>query len=130
MTELELAEITTAQLEVVAAFMGNYATHVGIYLSLAFGYCVAAYTSGDKLTRFQVVLASMMFVAAAELQAALMYLWVTGSRNLLSEVAKLVPEYGVQASFGAGQIFGLAIWQIGILASLAFMWSIRHPRTE
>ena len=30
MTELELAGITTAQLEVVAAFMGNYATHVGI----------------------------------------------------------------------------------------------------
>ena len=76
------------------------------------------------------VLASAMFVAAAELQAALMYLWVTGSRNLLSEVAKLIPEYGAQANFGSGQIFGLAIWQIGILASLAFMWSVRHPKTE
>jgi hypothetical protein len=61
MTEYELHEISSSYMEVVAAFFGNYAAHLSIYLTLVFGYCVVAFTAGARLTRFQVALVSVMF---------------------------------------------------------------------
>jgi hypothetical protein len=130
MTEVEMLDLTASNLEVAAAFMSNYATHVGIYLSLVFGYCVVAHLAGDKLTRFQVIVASIMFIAAAELQANLMSLWVISTQEVLSSLAEINPQIEGKADFRALQIFGMSIMQLGILASLAFMWSVRHPKAE
>jgi glucan phosphoethanolaminetransferase (alkaline phosphatase superfamily) len=130
MTQVEMMDITAAYLEVTAEFMGNYATHVGIYLSLIFGYCVVAYIAGDKLTRFQIILASTMFIAAAELQATLMYTWVASTQEVLNSIAEINPKIKGKAEFGPIHIFGVSVMQLGILASLAFMWSVRHPKAE
>jgi hypothetical protein len=130
MTEAEMLELTASNLEVAAAFMNNYAAHVGIYLSLVFGYCVAAYAAGDKLTRFQVIVASLMFIAAAELQASLMYMWATGAQAVFVSIGEFNPKIGEAEYYGARKVFGISIIQLGILAPLAFMWNVRHPKTE
>ena len=125
MTEVEIAEITAANLEVIAAFSSNYATHVGIYLSLAFGYCAAAYVAGKKLSRFQVILASIMFVAAAELQAVSMTTWVLAAREMLEATAQVNPAIEPQQNSRWVQVFGISLWQLGIIGSISFMWSVR-----
>jgi hypothetical protein len=130
MTEVELYEITNSSLDVVAAFMSNYATHVSIYLSLVFGYCVVAYTAGRNFTTFQVIVASLMFFVAAEMQAVMMTFWVQSSLDVYHELAKVNPEVGGPGNIAVRHIFGIALWQAGILACLAFMWSVRHPKTE
>ena len=133
MTEVEMLDLTTSHLDVVAAFMSNYATHVSIYLSLVFGYCVAAFAAGDKLTRFQVIIASFMFFAAAELQASLMFLWASGARGVLMSLAEFNPNIeGTEGSegFGLRKVAGISVIQLGILASLAFMWNVRHTKTK
>jgi hypothetical protein len=130
MTEVEMLDLTASYMEVTAEFLGNYATHVGIYLSLVFGYCVVAYIAGGKLTRFQVITASIMFIAAAELQANLMYLWVGSAQEILRSLGEINPDMEGRGEFGTRQIYGISIIQLGILASLAFMWSVRHPKTE
>jgi glucan phosphoethanolaminetransferase (alkaline phosphatase superfamily) len=130
MTEVEVYEITYSGLEVGAAFMSNFASHVSIYLSLVFGYCVVAYTAGRNLTTFQVIVASIMFVVAAEMQAFMMGFWVVSARELVGALREINPEIGGSGEPGVLQIFGIALWQAGILASLAFMWSIRRSKTE
>jgi SNF family Na+-dependent transporter len=131
MTEVELYEITNSSLEVTAAFMSNYATHVSIYLSLIFGYCVVAYAAGSNLTKFQVIVASVMFIVAAELQAILMIVWVQSAQDVVRELAKINPRLiGERGNPIGGQILGIALWQVGIITCLAFMWSIRRPKTE
>jgi hypothetical protein len=130
MAEVELYEITDSGLDVVAAFMSNYATHVSIYLSLVFGYCFVAYTAGRNLTTFQVIVASLMFIVAAEMQALMMSLWVQSSQDVLRELAKINPEMGDRGNIAGRKLFGIALWQAGIFACLAFMWSIRHSKTE
>ena len=107
--------------------MGNYATHVSIYLTLIFGYCVAAYTVGKELTKFQVGIVSLMFIVAAEMQAMTMTLWVQSARDVLIELAKINPEViDGKGDFEVRQILGIALWQAGILCCLAFMWSVRR----
>ncbi len=132
MSEVEILEITAANLEVVAAFMSNYATHVGIYLSLAFAYCAAAYVAGNNLTSFQVILATIMFVGAAELQAVSMINWVSAARDMLESTAQINPtimERQQSESMAIWtRVFGIAVWQLGILGCLFFMWSVRRSK--
>lgn len=131
MTEVEMYEITASYLEVVAAFMGNYASHVSIYLSLVFGYCVVAYAAGGKLTRFQVIVASIMFVAAAEMQTLSMTTWVNSTRDILVELARVNPGIGGRGNITMiQQIAGILIWQLGIVAALIFMISVRRSNAQ
>ena len=126
MTEIEVAEITAANLEVLAAFMSNYATHLGIYLSILFGYCAAAYVAGIKLSRFQVVLLSIIFIAAAEIQVNAMANWVSGAQKILIATSEINPKVTAGAVNVWGRSIGIIIWQLGILGCLSFMWSVRH----
>jgi len=130
MTEVEMLELTASNLEVAAAFMNNYATHVGIYLSLVFGYCVAAYAAGEKLSRFQVIIASLMFFAASEFQASFLHMWATSAQEVVVSTGEFNPKIVGRENYRAWQVFGISIIQLGILASLAFMWNVRHPKTK
>ena len=49
MTEVEMLELTVSTLEVAAAFMKNYATHLGIYLSLVFWILRCGLCSGTQI---------------------------------------------------------------------------------
>lgn len=131
MTEYELHEISSAYMAVVSAFFGNYAAHLSIYLTLVFGYCVVAFAAGERLTRFQVVLVSLMFFCAAELQALLMSSWVNRAYDVTVLMTSLNPDMIINSSLKAGtQAVGVALWQLGIIASLSFMWSVRNPKAE
>ena len=131
MNEYELHEISSSYMEVVSAFFGNYAAHLSIYLTLVFGYCVVAFAAGERLTRFQVVLVSLMFFCAAELQAILMSGWVTRAYEVAVMLTTVNPDIIIRNSLRSGaQAVGVILWQLGIIASLSFMWSVRHPKTE
>ena len=134
MSEVEILDITAANLEVVAAFMSNYATHVGIYLSLAFAYCAAAYVAGNKLTTFQVILATAMFVGAAELHAMSMITWVSAARDMLETTAQINPQIMERQQSQSMTVwtraFGITVWQVGILGCLFFMWSVRRSKNK
>ena len=130
MTEFEVAEITAANLDVMATFMSNYATHLGIYLSLLFGYCAAAFVAGSKLSIFQVVLASIMFVAAAEMQVNAMVNWVSGAQEILITTSQINPDVTPGGVNIWGRAIGVIIWQIGIFGCLSFMWSVRHQEKK
>jgi hypothetical protein len=131
MTEYELHEISSSYMEVVAAFFGNYAAHLSIYLTLVFGYCVVAFTAGARLTRFQVALVSVMFFCAAELQALVMTNWVNRAYEVMVIITSLNPDISISNVLKTGgQLVGVVLWQLGIIASLSFMWSVRNPGNE
>ena len=131
MSEYELHDLTASYLQVVAEFFGNYSTHVTIYLTLIFGFCVVAFAAGQKLTKFQVILVSLMFVTAAELQAILMYGWVSRGFELAAQLRSINPELSPERTYiSAVKAVGVTLWQLGIIASLSFMWSVRHPKVK
>ena len=130
MTEFEVAEITAANLEVIAAFWSNYETHLGLYLTILFGYCAAAYVAGSKLSKFQVGIISIMFVAAAEIQVISMIKWANATQSMIvvaSEMNPAVPEHAIPYWM---RPLGMIVWELGILGCLSFMWSIRRQQQE
>lgn len=134
MTEFEQYEVMTSFADLAMTAWNAFTTHVSIYLTMLFAYCVVAFTVGSKLSRFQVLTLSIMFVIGAEMQVLQIAQMVTISiffadlaRDIAPEGLMMLQKSVIQDS---GRVVGFLLWQIGILAALFFMWDIRHPKTQ
>ena len=105
----------------------------GILLTLMSGYLVVAYLVGEKLTRVQIAIVNSLYVISS-LSVAVSH------RQCIIDVieARSQAHFADPNSFAAvdPSLMGwiptvFAMINIGLmLASLYFMWSIRHPKIE
>ena len=126
MTEFELGEMLHNQFTVMWQAAQMYFTLVSAYL-------IASYMVGTKLTRQQNAVITSLYVV-----------WVTsviiGQITSVSAVLRLVNALLAIDSVALGSgtsletesaVYAFMFVQIaGVLASLWFMWSMRHPKTE
>lgn len=129
MSEFETAEISAEFLSLAGDFMANYATHLTIYLTLVFAYCAAMYVAGVNLDTLQVTIATVLFVVAAEFQILTMAAWVNSTHSVIATLTDLVPSFEPPGLLEISQVVGLIIWNVGILASLVFVWRVRNHKT-
>jgi hypothetical protein len=123
MSEYELIDAFTS---LVSIMQGS----LTLYLSVITGYLVLAFVVGEKLTRFQVVIISILFIIFAGG-------FLVGSQNHMSELIKLGVEIRAMGREGFGEsytanttLFNLVVDLFGIFASLAFMIQSRKPKAS
>ena len=123
MTEYEI-------LDLVGGESAQSATQFTLYLSVLFAYLVTAYFVGDKLTRLQALLLSGLYVFVNLAQAWGMTLTMIRVGELMKRKAELSPLTEWEKGYvGYGNIWAIAM-VIGVLASLYFMWNVRHPKAK
>ena len=103
-------------------------TTFALYLTLISGFLAVAYLAGGKLTRWQTAITSVGFVVSASFFIFAAYGYMSRAVFL---IGKTSAEYqsGVMASNAAIGLV-MSIFVLGILASLKFMWDVRHPKAE
>lgn len=118
--ELHVQEILTAT---SLASLDSF----GYYLTILASYLVAGYLAGSKLSTLQTLTISILFVFGAIVTAYTSFSYMSRAVELADVLESLHPGrfYGGQPSARNG-LFGLQI--AGIIASLKFMWDIRHPK--
>ena len=123
MTEYEI-------LDLVGGESAQSATQFTLYLSVLFAYLVTAYFVGDKLTRLQALLLSGLYVFVNLAQAWGMTLTMSRVGELMERKAELSPLTEWEKGYvGYGNVWAIAM-VIGVLASLYFMWNVRHPKAK
>jgi hypothetical protein len=122
MTEAELVEAW-------GLFLGNSQSGLGLYLSIISGYLIIAYLVGAKLTRVQASIVTTLFAFASVSVSLWFAAWWGRALEFAMEAKQLNPSRQVDNSPEAIMVFTLMLW-LGIVASLYFMWSVRHPKTE
>jgi len=122
MTEYEI-------LDVIISFLSAALTTMALYLTAVTGYIVAAFIAGDRLTMLQVTIVNILFLFVA----GVFTFGTTGNlirqSNYVEKLLAISPEEPVLLSAGIIWFIGITML-LGILASLSFMWSVRHPKTE
>ena len=122
MTEAEL--IDAAQ-----ATWGNVISIIAILISLLSGYIVLAYVAAEKMTVAQVTIVNTLYI--------LIYTLFLGSNYTLTTRATEMAELSIQKS--TERVMGptpelpillVIVFGFCLLASLKFMWDVRHPNTE
>ncbi len=122
MTEYEILDLVNAQ-------SAQSATQFTLYLSVLFAYVVTAYFVGQRLTRTQVSVLSGLYIFVNVSQSWGMQLTNNRVGELLEKKAELSPlTRWEQGYVGYGDMWSIAM-AVGVVASLFFMWSVRHPRT-
>ena len=126
MTEFELGEMLHNQFAVMWQAGQMYFTLVSAYL-------VASYVVGTKLTRQQNAVITILYVVWI---ASVIFGQVTSAGAVLRLENALRAIDSITIGGGASletesAVYAFMFVQIaGVLASLWFMWSIRHPKTE
>ena len=111
-------------IQTVMAIADVQSTHVSIYLTIIFAYIVVAYVAGSNLSRFQLAIATFIFVAAC--------LWELMMITTLGHAAAFIGREITQSSEVQPIIneivrkwFSRVHWSSGMIAALVFMWSVR-----
>ncbi len=122
MTEYELEDVLTSTTNAsLEAFT--------IYITLVASYLIVAYIAGRNLTHQQILIVSILFVFAALLATFSAYSYLARAIPMADALELMHPgrRYGAQP-FTAYWIGILML--MGVLASLYFMWQVRHTKTE
>ncbi|MFT5896460.1 MAG: hypothetical protein ACI8VW_003343, partial [bacterium] len=102
---------------------------LGVYMTLISAYLIASYLAGVKLTTSQVGIISVLFITVATTLMLGLHGWAVRGTYYSSELAALNSDATGYKSSGIPIVL-TSICSLGILASLKFMWDIRHSKTE
>ena len=103
-----------------------------IFLSMITAYLVVAYTIGEKLTLYQVSVVNLIFTLSILNGTAG---GVAGLEMLMDHIAASMEIQGIDETGNViratvTSFVYVAIRLIFLVASLGFMWQVRHPKTE
>ena len=122
MTEAEVIELAaTCAANSFAAFT--------IYISFTFGFLATAFFVGSKLTRFQALAATGMYLVTAGTMASAAVIWLQGVFLVLNSQNTVLDALPLMN----GSVWVVVISMIttvGMLVSLYFMWDVMHRKTE
>ena len=116
-------------LEVSQMMWGNALTVVGLLITLISGYLIAAYMAGSGMSRSQVIIINTLYVGFATFLLLSMLAFVDSA----TEVDVIALEISAQRSepVKTHLAYSIAIFVIFcVLASLKFMWDVRHPKAK
>ena len=122
MTEAELVEAW-------GLFLGNSQTALGLFLSVLTGYLIIAYLVGDKLTRTQVLILTVIYVCATTIISIWFYAWWSRALEFAMEAKQLNPDRQVANNAQAARGITLMLF-MAIFASLYFMWGVRRKKDD
>jgi hypothetical protein len=122
MTEYELTDA-------IASYTVAAMTAMTLYLTATTAYLVAAFTAGSRLSSTQVSIVNALFLFVAGFFAYGTAAFFNRQLYYVEKLKALVPEEPLVLNTEI-IVFITSIESLGIIASLYFMWSFRHPKTE
>jgi len=134
MTEWELSQELHAVAELLIDLQGVQASYIAIFLSGIFAFILAAHTAGDNLSRFQATISCLVFSLFSLVIGLRIVSLGAGINQLMLDAAEIqgpVQMARYEMLDASLRLYVASIvWSLGPITALAFMWSVRHPKTE
>jgi hypothetical protein len=148
MTEYEIADLALSGAELIktqSAINLNQGSlivdNLTLFYSLLFGYLLAAYAAGKKLSTMQAAILTGLYLAAVAYNRFYGFILLTESQFQISRtyqmwqatswqeiVTAVTSSPALTAQQTGIMAYTTAFIVLAVLASLLFMWSVRHPR--
>ena len=116
-------------LEISSMTWGNSIALVGLVITLISGYLIAAYIVGAKMTHSQSVIINFLYIGFASFLVLSFFVFALSAL----ELDALALEMSTQRSNAPRPVLAYTVgifMGFCVLASLKFMWDIRHPQPE
>jgi hypothetical protein len=116
-------------LEAAYSYFGLTIDMLSFYMTVTSGYLIVAYLAGAKLSRSQIAVISTLYIFMASIATYGLYAFVARGSAFAHKHSALDPGIFVYATPVLSVVLSATLAG-GIIASLLFMWNIRHPKTE
>ena len=137
MTEYEIADLAASRAFEIQGQVSLFQVQIAIvadgiqqFMSILFGYIAAAYFIGANLGGRQAWVFTTLYV----MWQVWMILAIGARSYLLELIAESLQEITDNSALAglpsAISLAALSLLLAGLFASLYFMWSVRHPKTE
>ena len=134
MTEYEIADLAVStqaifwqQWQVAQGAFENMLSILERFITVLFGYLIVAYFIGAKLSRVQAGIMTALYLFWLSRLGIVLGVLANNANIILDEMRKISPILAVSIPSLLMLYFLLSILTF---ASLYFMWSVRHPKTE
>jgi len=114
-------------IEMINLHAGNSMSAYSIFVTLTFAYLTASYFAGEKLSLLQVFIISVLYVTSSAAFTAITVLHVQSFEALVAQYPNFI--YARLWRF-PWALVGSLLAIGGVIASLYFMWNVRHPHTK
>jgi len=114
-------------MEMVNLYASNALNCYSLWVSFTFAYLTVAYLVGAKLTNIQLFIASSLYVITGIAFTLAAVTYTESFQELISSYPDFRPT---ELWLAPWTLFTSIILGGGMLASLYFMWDIRHPKNE
>jgi hypothetical protein len=121
-------EAREAVLQSTVALSDLMATHITIYLTLLFAYIVVSYLVGADLTRLQLLLVTLLFIAASCFEVFNIAVIGYAATLKAGQLAEFGGSFDRSIQPVRNQWPEIVLWSSGIFAALIFMWTVRRPK--
>jgi hypothetical protein len=134
MTEYEIADLAVStqaifweQMQAAGSLIDRINQYIQYFTALLFGYLIAVYFIGAQLTRIQLAILNVLYLLWQARIIVLIRATEINGKFILDEMRKVSPDFNLEIP---SLLPTFAILALCIIASLYFMWSIRHPKEE
>jgi glucan phosphoethanolaminetransferase (alkaline phosphatase superfamily) len=118
--------------ELVESIIGYYGLAgdtLSLYITVISAYLIVAYLAGHKLERSQMAIISVLFVVMSATMSYAAFAYMHRGFEYAIAQESMNPNADSYATPMLIAILPLLMMG-GIVASLYFMWQVRHPKTE
>ena len=134
MTEYEIADLAAStqaifwqQWQVAQGSFENMLSIMERLITVLFGYLIVAHFIGAKLSRVQAGIMTALYLFWLSRLFMVLGILANNANIIFDEMRKISPIFTVSIPSLLMLYFLLSMLT---LASLYFMWSVRHPKTE
>jgi hypothetical protein len=119
-------------LELAVMCVDNALSCFSIYVTMTFAYMTVSYLVGSRLSTFQTLVLSGLYMISSGAVILTMYLQIRTWGEVRAGVS------GGVAAMDNIPLWNEALWAtyptaaslVGVFIGLYFMWNVRHPKTE
>ena len=116
-------------MELLMDWFAQISTDADRYFALVSAYLLVAYLAGSKLSALQLTIINSLFLLWVAGIVAGTFSALEATTIIERRLGALESDFSVGG--GAASLYNFIVIQIGgVVASLFFMWSVRHPKNE
>ena len=138
MTEYEIADLAISkaaliqtQVSIVQTSGSTIIENLTLFYTLVFGYLLAAHFIGQKLTKIQALILTVLYLAAVSYNRISAWGIYKGFIFYYGQMEEMVGTPIPRGMATHENLYLVTIFIVfSVLASLYFMWSVRHPKSS
>jgi hypothetical protein len=117
--------------DAIQAISSNLIAGEALFLTVLSAYAIVAYTSGAKLNTYQIVFVNFVFVGFVLTNLGALYAMTEQVYHYGEQISEAARRPDISTIVGDGvRWLMFTVRTLMSLGALAFMWQIRHSKTD